>query len=84
MSRKSLHPEPPSRSAAGDLSALLKRALKDAGLQCIGATDVEGLNALAQRCPRLLEQFRVVHLRPLGAEEIPPQPRVSYPLWNLD
>lgn len=60
----------PSPSAAGDLAALLKCALGDAGLQCIGATDAQGLNAIAQRHPRLLEHFRAVHLRPLGAEEM--------------
>ncbi|HEX8710379.1 MAG TPA: Clp protease N-terminal domain-containing protein [Terracidiphilus sp.] len=57
-------------TAAGDLSSLLKRALKDTGLQCIGTTDAEGLNAIAQRQPRLLEYFRLVYLRPLGAEEM--------------
>ena len=60
----------PSRSAAGDLAALLTRALSRTGLQCIGATDVEGLSAISQRHPRLLEHFRPVHLRPLGAEEM--------------
>jgi ATP-dependent Clp protease ATP-binding subunit ClpC len=62
--------ESPSRSTPGDLSGLLKRALKDAGLQCIGTTDAEGLNAISQWRPRLLEQFRPVHVRPLSAEEM--------------
>lgn len=61
--------ESPSRAAAGDLSALLTRALKNTGLQCIGTTDAEGLKAVAQLQPRLLEHFRPVHVRPLGSEE---------------
>ena len=62
--------ESQSRSAAGDLSAQLKSALQNAGLQCIGTTDAEGLNAIAQRRPRLLEHFRPVYLHPLSAEEM--------------
>lgn len=58
------------RPSSGDLSALLQRALKDAGLQCIGTTDAEGLNSITQQRPRLLEHFRPVHVRPLGAEEM--------------
>ena len=60
--------ESPPRPVFGDLSVLLKRALKDSGLQCIGTTDSEGLSAIAQHGPRLLEQFRPVHVRPLDAE----------------
>jgi ATP-dependent Clp protease ATP-binding subunit ClpC len=56
------------QSGGTDGAGILRHALLNAGVQCIGALDVTGVGERAQIPPWLAEYSRTVHVRPLDEE----------------